>query len=174
MIIYFDIETVSDTENLWNFNMEKLEKKYGEKIKFAPEVSKIFTITVWTNTKDGRIIKNLEGSEEEQIKAFFKAIEGNIICWFNIKAFDLPFIIKRALKHQIDIPDCIKFFWKKPWEMENIIDLFEVYRNGVFWAIGSLDLVCNFLGITSPKDDNIDGGQVQRYFLSDRKFGFSL
>lgn len=164
MIIYFDIETIQDTENLKNFNMDKLQKKYWEKIKFSPEVTKIITITLWTDTKDWRVIKNLEWDEETQIKSFFKAIEWNIICWFNIKGFDLPFIIKRALKYWIDIPECIKFFWKKPWEMENIIDLLEVYRQNVFGSIWNLDLICNFLWITSPKDDNIDWWQVQRYF----------
>ena len=37
MIIYFDIETVTDTENIKNFDMQKLRNKYGEKINFSPE-----------------------------------------------------------------------------------------------------------------------------------------
>ena len=33
-----------------------------------------------------------------------------------------------------------------------------------FNGIWNLDLVCNFLWITSPKEDNIDGSQVQEYY----------
>lgn len=164
MIIYFDIETIQDGENIVGFDEAALIEKYGERFNFMPEFNRIFTIAVWTVTKEGNIIKNLAGSEQEQIEAFFKAIDGNIICGFNIKGFDLPFIIKRALKYQIDIPECIKFYWKKPRELTNIIDLQEVYKCGVFAAPGNLDIICNFLGITSPKDDWIDGSQVQEFY----------
>ena len=164
MIIYFDIETVKDTNIIKNYNIDKLKKKYGEKLNFSPETTKIVTITVWTTTKEWNVIKNLKWTEKEQIKSFFKAIKWNIICWFNIKWFDLPFIIKRAIYYKIRIPDELKMFWKKPREMENIIDLLEVYRYWVFWSIWNLDLICNFLWIISPKDENIDWWQVQRYF----------
>lgn len=168
MIIYFDIETVWERISEWELETEFLSKaseKYWERINFMPEFNKIFTITCWTIIKDWEVvIKNLEWSEEDQIKTFFKSIEWNTICWYNIKGFDLPFIIKRALKYQIDIPNCIKMFWKKPREMENIIDLFEVYKNWVFWWVWNLDLVCNFLWITSPKDWNIDWSEVQKYY----------
>ena len=164
MIIYFDIETISDGENINEFDHDKLFERYGEKLNFMPEFNRIFTIAVWTVTKEGNIIKNLQGGEKEQIEAFFKAIEGNVIAGFNIKGFDLPFIIKRALKHQLDIPDCIKFFWKKPREMDNIVDLQEVYKQGQFGAFWKLDLICNYLWFNSPKDDNIDGSQVQAFY----------
>jgi len=76
----------------------------------------------------------------------------------------LPFIIKRSLFHKLQIPNELKFFWKKPWELDHIIDLQEIYRCLVFSSLWNLDLICNFLWITSPKDDNIDWWQVQRYF----------
>ena len=164
MLIFVDIETVKDTENLKNFNLKKLEEKYWEKILFYPEINKIVTITLWRIENWNNIIKNLEWDEKEQIKSFFKAIKWNNICWFNIKGFDLPFIIKRSLFHKLQIPNELKFFWKKPWELDHIIDLQEIYRCLVFSSLWNLDLICNFLWITSPKDDNIDWWQVQRYF----------
>lgn len=179
MIIFFDIEIVSIYEQIerdlkknlmlkenyfsW-FNL--LKEKYGDKLSFMPEFNKIITITVWTCDSFWKVvkIKNLEWDEEEQIIAFFKAIEKNKIYWFNIKNFDLPFIIKRALFHKIEIPDCIRFFWKKPRELENILDLMEVYKNWVFWSYWNLDLICNFLWITSPKDWWIDWSEVQKFY----------
>lgn len=178
MIIYFDIETVQDGENVAEFNEAALIERYGEKFNFMPEFNRIFTIAVWTVTKEGNVIKNLEWSEEEQIRKFFDVVNTTykvqengrtvdkpvILCWFNIKGFDLPFIIKRALKYQIDIPNSIKFYGTKPWDLEHILDLQEVYKCGVFAAPGNLDLICNYLGITSPKSDWIDGSQVQEFY----------
>lgn len=164
MIIFLDIETVRDETNSTRYNMDKIQAKYGEKLNFSPEITKIVTITLWTKANGSVVIKNLEWDEKTQIESFFTAIKGNKICWFNVKSFDIPFIIKRALFNKIKIPSELKMFWKKPWEMENIIDLLEVYKYWVFGSFWNLDLICNFLWITSPKDDNIDGWQVQRYF----------
>jgi predicted PolB exonuclease-like 3'-5' exonuclease len=164
MYIYFDIETVRDEAILSRYNIEKMRAKYWEKLDFAPEMTKIVTITMWTRTKEWIAVKNLEWDEKEQIQKFFEAIKWHTLVWFNIKSFDIPFIIKRALHFWISIPGELKMFGKKPWEMENIIDLLDVYKYWVFWAIWNLDLICNFLWITSPKDDNIDWWQVQRYF----------
>lgn len=164
MILFFDIETVRDEAILSHYNLDKMRAKYWDKLDFSPEMTKIVTITMWTRTKEGISLKNLEWDEKTQIEAFFKSISWNTICGFNIKTFDIPFIIKRALYHKIKIPGELKMFGKKPWEMENIIDLLDVYKYWVYGSIGNLDLICNFLWITSPKDDNIDWGQVQRYF----------
>lgn len=62
------------------------------------------------------------------------------------------------------IPDRLKAYGKKPWEMDHFIDLFEAYKYLSFSGAGSLDLICNFLGITSPKDEGIDGSQVQKFY----------
>lgn len=157
MIIFFDIETINESK-------PEDSEKYGEKFNFMPEFNQIFCIVCWTITKEWVAVKNLAWNEEEQIRAFFKAIEWNQISWFNIKNFDIPFIIKRALKYWIMIPNDLKMFGKKPWEMENIIDLKDVYNYGVFGNFWNLDLICNFLWIKSPKDEWIDWSMVQEYF----------
>jgi len=47
--------------------------------------------------------------------------------------------------------------------MENIIDLYDIYK--VMWyGSATLDVICNFLWITSPKDGWIDGSQVQEFY----------
>jgi len=163
MIIFFDIETITDEKSIENYDMWKMAVKYWDKLNFMPEFKKIFTITVWTQTKEWIVTKNLEWDEQEQIKAFFKAIRGHSMCWFNIKWFDLPFIIKRALYYQIDIPNDVKVFWKKSREMENIIDLYDIYKL-MWYSSATLDVICIFLWITSPKDGWIDGSQVQTFF----------
>jgi predicted PolB exonuclease-like 3'-5' exonuclease len=83
-------------------------------------------------------------------------------CGHNIKNFDLPFIIKRAMHHGIAIPNRLKAYGKKPWDLEHFIDLFDAYKYLSFSGKGSLDLICNFLNIPTPKQ-GIDGSQVQEY-----------
>lgn len=70
-----------------------------------PEYNKILTITVGVKTVEGLKIENLPGSEKEQIEKFFEIAsklynkKEASFCGHNIKNFDLPFIIKRALHH---------------------------------------------------------------------------
>lgn len=156
--IFFDIETISD----WII-LDKYKDKYWEKINFMPEFNKILTICVWY-IQDWYNVKNLEWTEKEQIEEFFRIVNGKNLCWFNIKNFDIPFILKRALYYWIKIPKDLSIYWKKPWEINNIIDLKDVYWYWVFWNNWNLDLVCNFLWITSPKSWNIDWSEVQDFY----------
>jgi predicted PolB exonuclease-like 3'-5' exonuclease len=90
-------------------------------------------------------------------------VPGNTLIWFNIKGFDLPFIIKRGLKYGIPVPPALQTFGKKPREFENMIDLYDVYRLMGRSSAG-LGAVCTFLGLQSPKDEGIDWSQVQAYY----------
>jgi hypothetical protein len=158
MNIFFDLECVSDLRKEWD------EEKFWEKINFMPEKNKIITICMWVEISWVMTVKNLEWNERTQIEAFFKAIKWNILLWWNIKNFDIPFIIKRALYYCIPIPNELKIFWKKPREIENIIDLKDIYNYNVFWNFCSLDLVCSFLWITSPKSWWINWSEVQKFY----------
>ncbi len=189
-IIFFDIETISTFSKEWRnpprtvkyedpkeqkkederiFEENKkfilLQDKYWDKLNFMPEYNRVLCISIWFKNTDWWISsRTYRWDEKEIIKKFFEAIKWRSICWFNIKGFDNPFILKRALKHWIDIPWALKMFWKKPWEMDHIIDLQEVYKSGVFSSFSNLDLVCNHLWITSPKDEWIDWSQVQEFY----------
>lgn len=173
-MIFFDIETVS----IFDKNVRKLnediykipKEKYEDKLNFMPEYNRIFCISVWY-VKDWEIVtKTIQNIDErEMIAEFFEIIEWRKLCWFNIKGFDIPFVVKRAIFHKVKIPNNLKFFGKKPWELEHIIDLAEIYKMNNFWAIWNLDLICNFLGFISPKDEWINGSLVQQYFDEGRE-----
>lgn len=161
MLIFFDIETVYDDNH--KQDIDSLMEKYWDKCDFLPELTKILTICVWYKSNEWEIrIKNIEWTEEEQIKEFFLLAEKNNLCWFNILNFDIPFVIKRALHYWIRIPDRLKFYWKKPWELSHLIDLQEVYKINVWWWIWNLDLVSKHLWIDSPKD-KISWKELQQY-----------
>ena len=167
-MIFFDLECVYD--ELHSQDLDSLIEKYWEeKINFLPEINKILTICVWFIQDDWTYkVKWLEWTEEEQIKLFFWMAEKYDLCWFNIQNFDLPFIIKRALWYWIKIPNQLKQCGKKPWEITNILDLQEVYRLNVWWAIWNLDMTCKYLWITSPKEEWISWKDVQIYHDTNR------
>lgn len=154
MIIFFDIETIS------NDRLHDKRGEYADKSHFLPEFNQIITICVWYKTDEIKI-KNLEWSEEAQIQEFFKIIKWNIMCWFNVKRFDIPFIIKRALFYGLRIPDELKIYGKKPRDINNVIDLQEVYAYGVFGSVGDTELVCSHLWLENPKEQGIDWSKVQ-------------
>lgn len=158
MIIFFDIETIL-VDGLTS--MEELKEKHKEQFDFMPEFHQILTITTWVRTTEWIVTKNLEWDEKEQIAKFFEISEKNQLCGFNIKGFDIPFIIKRALFHGIPIPQSLKLYRKKQWDMENMIDLYDVYKHTGYKS-GSLDLICQFLSIPTPKEW-IDWSQVQQF-----------
>lgn len=178
MLIFFDIETISIFSKVERDLNEKLllseeffswfsdlKEKYGEKLSFMPEYNKILCISCWYIQATWEIkTTSLSWDEKDIINKFFAFIEWKQISWFNIKGFDIPFIIKRALFHKIKVPAGLKFSWRKPRELEHIIDLQEIYKNWAFNSYSSLDLVCKFLWITSPKDEWINWSQVQLFY----------
>lgn len=165
-ILFFDIETILDEsknrEEIFakrDSMREELQKQFD----FMSEFHQILTICVGTEKENGEIItKNLRWSEKFQIEEFFELSEKYpFLCGYNIKWFDIPFIIRRALHLGIKIPNSLKLYGKKPWDMTNFVDLKEIYRH-TWMMSASLDVVCYNLGIPTPKD-GIDGSQVQDF-----------
>jgi len=165
--LFFDIETISI---FWKDHRESTEQpnlhadlrqKHWDRFDFMPEFNKILTICCWVYKEDEVYINNLEWSEEDMIKKFFELSAWKELVWFNIKGFDLPFIVKRALHHKIAIPNHLRMYWKKVWDMVYITDLYAEYKH-MWFNSASLDVVCQFLWIESSKDW-IDGSQVQRF-----------
>lgn len=166
MIIFFDIETISifNKDERTSEEFSFLQEKYKENLNFMPEFNKILNIVCWYENTDKKIIiLDIPWTEEEKILKFFEITKWAQISWYNIKGFDIPFIIKRAMKYGIKIPNHLKAFWRKPREFENIIDLQEIWKH-IWYSACSLWILCNFLEITNPKDFWIDGSQVQEFY----------
>lgn len=158
MIVFFDIETVRDDTLTPNEN--DLER-YSDRINFMPEFNKIFCISVWYIADDGYQIKTFSWYETEIVNQFFDVAKAHDLSGFNIKWFDIPFVVKRAVKLGIPVPQKLKVFGKKPWEVGGIIDICEAWKH-IWYNTASLDVTCRHLGIKSSKD-GIDGSQVQDF-----------
>ena len=192
-ILFLDIETVPQEEN-WNLlsktTQELFEKKtqYQRKEEFTAEqfyeragiwaeFGKIICISVGyfvdlENVKQLRIT-SFFGDDEHKILIDFKVLldkhfakKSNILCAHNGKEFDFPFIARRMIVHQIELPKKLNLFGKKPWEVPHL-DSLELWKFGDYKHYTSLKLLTSILGIVSPKDD-IDGSEVANVYYKEK------
>lgn len=196
-IMFIDIETVSATERLselsesmvyhWHkkackiagneIDIEECAKLYEKRAAIYAEFGKIICISLgYLDSKFEHIkIKSFFGHDEkalleqfgDMLNQRFNDPEKNYFCGHNIKEFDLPYIGRRMVVHQIPLPKLIDVSGKKPWEVKFLLDTMEMWRFGDFKSFISLDLLSAVLNIPSPKDD-IDGSKVGEVYWKDR------
>jgi 3'-5' exonuclease len=82
--------------------------------------------------------------------------EYHYLCGHNIKEFDVPYICRRMLLHQMPFPAVLNVTGKKPWETKHLLD-----KN-----FTSVKLLAAAFGFPSPKDD-IDGSDVARVYYEE-------
>ena len=192
-ILFLDIETVPEVENYTDLSEIKqelfaLKTAYQRKEEFTPEdfydragiwaeFGKIVCISVgyFTNFNSENRAFRVESfvGEEKNILQDFKDLLNNhfnkphhVLCGHNGKEFDFPFIARRMIIHQIELPEKLNLFGKKPWEISHL-DTMDLWKFGDYKHFTSLKLLTNILGIPSPKDD-IDGSQVGNVFYKEK------
>jgi hypothetical protein len=85
----------------------------------------------------------------------------------NIKEFDIPFICRRLVIHQISFPQILDISGKKPWQTAHILDTLDMWRFGDYKNYVSLGLLAGTLGLRSPKSE-MDGSQVSLTYWNER------
>jgi len=152
---------------------------YKDKAGIYAEFGKIICISVGILTEQaGRTIlrvKSYQGHDEKLLLTEFAELlvkhypspMRNGLCGHNIKEFDIPYICRRMLVHQIPLPDIINLAGKKPWEAKHLIDTLELWKFGDIKNFTSLDLLTAILDIPSPKDD-IDGSMVGHVYWEEK------
>lgn len=84
----------------------------------------------------------------------------------NIREFDIPFICRRSVIHQLSLPVPLQLHGFKPWEVP-MLDTMQLWRFGEMKNFTSLKLLTAVLGISTPKDD-IDGSMVGKVYWQDK------
>jgi uncharacterized protein YprB with RNaseH-like and TPR domain len=148
------------------------EELYTDKAGIFAEFAKVVCISCGYLVYEGDVpvkvrIKSLAGNDEKKILQDFADllvrhyadIETSKICGHNIKEFDIPFICRRWVIHQIPFPPVLDISGKKPWQTQHLLDTMDMWRFGDYKNFTSLNLLAGTLGIPTPKDD-IDGSQV--------------
>lgn len=191
-ILFLDIETVPEHKewsDLSDLTQELYAKKtaYQRKDEVTPEdfyeragiwaeFGKIICISVayFTENKGEKVLRvtSFSGDNEKQILLDFRTLikdhfnkPRHLLCAHNGKEFDFPFIARRMIVHQIELPSKLNLFGKKPWEVPHL-DTMELWKFGDYKHFTSLQLLTSILGIPSPKDD-IDGSDVARVYYEE-------
>lgn len=191
-ILFLDIETVPETESFSDLDDTKqqlweLKSQYQRKDEYTAEefydragiwaeFGKIICISVGYFTFKGELrnfrVTSFYGDETKILKDFKNLLISHfsqtkhLLCAHNGKEFDFPYIARRMIINQIELPYKLNLFGKKPWEVPHL-DTLELWKFGDYKTYTSLKLLTNVLGIPSPKDD-IDGSEVFRVYYKDQ------
>jgi len=192
-ILFLDIETVPQEESWKNLSKE-IQDLYSKKTQYQrlendtaesfyeragiwAEFGKIICISVGyfvdVEKKKQLRLTSFYGDDEHQLLTDFKVLldkhfakKNNLLCAHNGKEFDFPFIARRMILHQIELPSKLNLFGKKPWEVPHL-DTLELWKFGDYKHYTSLKLLTSILGISSPKDD-IDGSEVAKVYYQEK------
>lgn len=190
-ILFLDLETVPQHEN-WNELSERTkvlwEKKtqfqrkenvspeeyYYERAGILSEFGKIICLSCGIIIEDKKIrIKSFYSDYEEKILIEFNELlklnyfkSNLILCAHNGKEFDFPYLARRMMIHQIELPKILRFHGKKPWEIQHL-DTMDLWKFGDYKHYTSLDLLSHVFGLPSPKDD-MNGSEVSDVYYKDK------
>ena len=190
-ILFLDIETVPQTDD-WNLLSDRTKDLWSKKTAFQrnndeispeefyhdragimAEFGKIVCISCGIVVNENYIhIKSFYGHDEGKILKDFNSMlienffkPDHLLCAHNGKEFDFPYLARRMMINQIEIPRILQMFGKKPWEIPHL-DTMELWKFGDYKHFTSLDLLANIFEIPTPKDD-IDGSQVAKVYYED-------
>ncbi len=130
------------------------------------EFGKIVCISVGFSLKKDEIrIKSFYGDDEKvllqdfaQLLKTYYSKPNSYLCAHNGKEFDFPYIARRMLINEIELPSILNLAGRKPWENRHI-DTLELWKFGDYKHYTSLDLLAAVFEIPTPKDE-IDGSMV--------------
>lgn len=194
-LFLLDIETVSGSQHyhllndewkeLWTEKVFKslppdinAEQYYPMRAAILAEFAKVICISIGYFKKENnelqlRIKSFHSETEQEVLGGFITALQQLhaknarwVFTGHNIKEFDIPFLCRRMLVNNIEIPRYFDFQNMKPWETP-VLDTLHLWRFGDYKHYTSLKLLAAALGVPSPKDD-IDGSKVGEVFWTEK------
>ena len=119
------------------------------------------------------ILKSFAGDNEKELLAAFidmlnkwSSTGNRYLCAHNGKEFDFPYLCRRMIINELEIPSLLNKKKKKPWEVSHL-DTMELWKFGDFKSYTSLNLLAHTLGIPTPKDD-IDGSMVWEVYWKEK------
>ena len=186
-VIFFDIETAThdgrfsdlkeELANSWedkhikNYSdLEFLETSYEQKASLHAEFGRVCCISIAMIVDGAIVTRSFYGDDEPKLlKEFILFLaerfyqKRTYLCGHNIKNFDVPYIAKRLIINGINVPRELDMAFKKPWDLDHLIDTMEFWRMGNFRGNESLSTLCSVFGVPTPKDD-ISGKDVSKNY----------
>lgn len=193
-LFHFDIETVSEYKDFnafksadqkgaelfenkyrkmeWESKYDSIEKAYLENAPIISTYGKICCISFGYVDNEGvSRISSYYGNEEIEIVTQFNDLLKKIekksfsLCGFRVLYFDIPWILHKLHKYEIEPASIIYLYDKKPWETR-IVDLSDDWKSRFAWSFSFDELVYE-LGINSPKD-LMNGSQVHEFYWNNK------
>lgn len=190
-ILFLDIETapaVASYENLGNrmkslWNTKSLfidphnllfDESYADRAGIYSEFGKVICICCGYFHKDEFRLKCISSHEESEVLSGFFAIcnsffqsDQHRFCGHNIREFDIPFIARRGLINNLQLPRIIRNLQRqKPWEIP-LLDTLQLWKFGDYKHYTSLELLAEVFGLDSPKED-LRGSDVGHVYWQEK------
>ncbi len=158
---------------------ETEDEKYFNHAGIFAEFGKIICISVGILFKEKRNpdyrfrIKSFYGHDEKELLRDFAALLNKyykdsskyFFAGHNVREFDVPYLCRRIIIHQLKLPALLDISGRKPYEI-NHIDTMLLWRFGDYKHFTSLRLLSRILNIESPKND-IDGSEVAHVYWNE-------
>lgn len=187
-VVFIDIETASLVKTLekgtplwdsWAYKLRSSKeekdpvKAYDDEAPLYAEFSRVVCITIG-KIKNGILkLKTFIDEDEKVVLEEFSNVldaitadnKDTVLCGHAVKGFDIPFLMRRCIINQVDLPILIDTAHLKPWETTTI-DTMELWK-GTGFTGGSLIAIAVALGLHNPKDD-LAGYEVSKVFHNDK------
>jgi len=153
--------------------LQKMNDVYEKRSALVPEFAKIVCVSMAFVTNDGIKQQTFSNHDEKQLLIDVRNMLDRChkldfyLCGHNLKNFDIPMLAKRMIINGIMPSKILPSYDTKPWEVR-AIDTKEIWQYGSYTSIGSLDLVCSTMGIETPKDGPIHGGNVHEVYWNNQ------
>jgi DNA polymerase elongation subunit (family B) len=191
-LLFIDIETVPAApsfaelpevyQEFWAHKTEKLTRgaetpaEYFRQAGIYAEFGKIICISVGVLKQKGVgyafRLKSFCNNDERQLLLDFSELlntkfaeKRHCLCGHNIREFDIPYLCRRMLIHDLCLPRLVDCQGMKPWEIPHL-DTMQLWKFGDQKTFTSLALLATLFGIPSPKND-ISGADVARVYYEE-------
>lgn len=195
-LVFIDIETVNAVKQLepntalwdsWSYknkygrdplNAPDVVKSFTDQAALYPEFGKIVCITIGKIKDDVIKLRSYVGDDEKTLLTNFTKALSNLIAsnkrtklvGHAILGFDIPWLMRRCIVNQVEIPSLLDLAGLKPWNCADIIiDTMELWKGTAFNG-GSLIAIAVALGLHNPKDE-LAGYQTSEVYYNDPENG---
>ena len=187
-ILFLDIETVPESDDFSKLDNQNYYGKKRRAIKEKKTILQRHSMKEQEYGLSGKImyfcwyfninndlkkfrVTSFYGKEKQILLDFKNLLQSHFnqhkhkLCGHNSKEFDIPFIARRMIINNIQLPDKLNLFGKKPWEIPHL-DTMDLWKFGDYKHFTSLKLLTHVLGIPTPKDD-ISGDKVRHVYYEE-------
>jgi len=194
-LLLIDIETVPQYQDylqltevwqsLWCDKISKImpenfspEECYLQRAGILAEFGKVICISTgyFTNDKEKELVlrvKSIYGDDEKLLLESFKDLIDKMykhnkhfeFAGHNVREFDIPYLCRRMLINELQLPAPLQIHGAKPWEVK-MVDTLQWWKFGDYKNYISLNLLANVLNVPTSKTD-IDGSMVQHVYYKE-------